>query len=123
MYRYCGFVCTGVPEKTPGLVLAKAPSGSAITLAWAAVPGATAYDIVRGSLTDLRLSGGDFSSATQSCVADDFAATSLVDDGVDNEWYLVRVVACGAPASYDSGPPNQSQPRDAEIAASGQACP
>jgi hypothetical protein len=38
-------------------------------------------------------------------------------------WYLVRAESCGGNASYNSGSPSQIGSRDAEIAASANACP
>jgi spore coat protein A len=93
---------------------------------WGSVAGATSYDVVRGSLNELRASGGNFASpnATQLCLANDAASTfwvhtesSAAGQGV---WYLVRARPTG---SYDSGTPSQSGSRDAEIVASGNGCP
>jgi len=36
---------------------------------------------------------------------------------------VIRAVNCGGNASYNSGSPKQVGSRDAEIAASGNACP
>jgi hypothetical protein len=38
-------------------------------------------------------------------------------------WYLVRGLSCGGPGTYDSGAASQIGSRDAEIAASANACP
>ena len=93
---------------------------------WGSIPGATSYDVVRGSLGQLRATGGDFASSlvTQLCVANNQTATFWVHTETpaagDGVWYLVR----GAPTgTYDSGSASQSGSRDAEIAASGNGCP
>ncbi len=93
-------------------------------LAWTALPGATDYDIVRGDLGGLVLSGGDFAVATSECLASNHAQTSLpystvpvVEGGF---WFVVRGVNCGGGGTYDSGAPSQAAPRDGELASS---CP
>ena len=93
---------------------------------WANSAGATSYDVVRGSLDQLRSTAGDFASplVTQLCLANNgadtywlHAETPAAGQGV---WYLVR----GQPGgTYDSGAPSQSGSRDGEIAASGNGCP
>jgi hypothetical protein len=96
-------------------------------LVWSAVDAAAAYDLVRGSLTVLKSSHGDFSAATTGCLDNDLTATSRDDADTpsagDGFWYLVRAVNCGGSATFDSGAPSQVGSRDAEIAASGHACP
>ena len=67
-------------------------------LAWPSLAVAVSYDVVRGDLTELSISSGDFSSATKSCLVDDVTA-SPVDD------------------------PSRTAPRGAGIAASGHGCP
>jgi spore coat protein A len=93
---------------------------------WGSIAGATSYDVVRGSLAALRSSGGNFASptVTQLCAANNRtetfwipAETPAPGEGV---WSLVRSQPGG---SYDSGAASQSGSRDAEIAASGNACP
>jgi spore coat protein A len=96
------------------------------TLWWGNVSGATAFDVVRGSLNQLRASQGDFASplVTQTCLANnppgtswDHTETPGTGQGV---WYLVRGVPGG---TYDTGSASQTGARDAEIAASGNGCP
>jgi hypothetical protein len=64
-------------------------------------------DNVRSVDTDLTASGGDFSVATESCLADDTGYLSYVIwelTGPDDAWwYLVRPVLTTGPGSYDSG--------------------
>jgi hypothetical protein len=88
---------------------------------------ASTYDLVRGSLGVLRTSGGDFTQATEECLANDLAPTEL-SYGIDppsgqGSWFLVRGVNCAGNGTYDSGTASQVGLRDAEIAASPDACP
>ncbi|MBZ5639892.1 MAG: S8 family serine peptidase, partial [Acidobacteriia bacterium] len=97
------------------------------TLNWTAVSGATWYDVVRGTLSVLQSSGGNFTTATDSCSSNDQVGTSYTDGSVpalgDGYWYLVRAGNCAGQGTYDEGQPSQIGSRDAEIAASGHACP
>jgi hypothetical protein len=115
-----------IPTGTPSVTLARI-SGSAATLSWTSVSGATGYDVTRGSLVTLRSSLGNFTTATTNCLGNDLAGTSVNDlqsPAVGNGfWYVLRAVSCGGGASYDSGSPKQVGSRDAEIAASGLGCP
>jgi hypothetical protein len=102
-------------------------SGTDISLAWDVVAAAQSYDVVRGGLASLLASEGDFSIATNGCIADDVAA-GPVDDGElppsgDALWYLVRAANCGGAGSYDEGGAGQAAPRDAEIELPASACP
>ena len=131
----CNFIdddCDGtvdnaaVPTGTPAVALAKLGVGTA-RLTWPAVAAATGYDLVTGGLQALRSSGGNFSTATTQCLADDLPATSFDDAAIpalgQGFFYLIRAVNCGGGNSYNSGSPSQIGLRDAEIAASGHACP
>jgi hypothetical protein len=109
------------PTATSGLAFA-----SVSDLNWAAVSGATGYDVVRGTLSTLR-GGGGFTPATDACVGQHVADTSVTDGHVpasgDGDWYLTRGVnSCGS-GTYDDGSASQSGSRDAVIAASQNACP
>jgi len=93
---------------------------------WANSAGATSYDVLRGSLDQLRSTAGNFASplVTQLCLANNradtywlHAETPAASQGV---WYLIRAQPGG---TYDSGAPSQSGSRDGEVAASGNACP
>ena len=121
---YCATICAA-PSGIPSLLVGPGAAGAA-HLSWSPVAGASVYDVVRGSVTDLRATGGDFTSATHDCLADNTPATSLDDPAVpaatEAFWYLVRALSCAA-GSYDSGAPSQVGSRDAEIAASPGACP
>jgi hypothetical protein len=96
-------------------------------LSWPALAVATSYDVVRGDLTTLLVSGGSYVEATQSCVADGITLNST-DDPLDPDpnfgfWYLVRAANCSGVGSFDAPDLRQAAPRDAGIAASGHSCP
>ena len=114
------------PTGAPAVALQKL-AGNSARLSWPAVPVATGYDVVRGSLQSLRTSGGNFSAATSDCYRNDLTATTVDDATVpavgQGIWYLLRATNCGGSASYNSAASSQSGSRDAEIAASGHACP
>jgi hypothetical protein len=116
------------PTGTPAVTLARiSPGSGAATLSWTAVSAASGYDITRGSLVTLRSSGGNFTTATTNCLSNNLAATTINDlqspTVGQGFWYVLRAESCGGNASYDSGSPKQIGSRDAEIAASGFACP
>ena len=93
---------------------------------WGTVGSSATYDAVRGSLSSLRSSGGNFASpaTTQACLVNDEAETFWVHTEMpaagDGTWYLVRKSVAG---TYDEGVPAQAGSRDAEIASSGSGCP
>lgn len=123
--------CDGTTDNAPaplaasGLVVT--PQGSSSRLTWSALAGASSYDIVRGSLGILASSHGNFTMATQACIANNLAVTTLLDNtgapAGGGIWYLVRGSNCGGAGTYDSGALSQSGARDAEIQASAGACP
>lgn len=91
-------------------------------LSWTARPGAT-YDAVGGNLGYLCSSAGDFTGATDPCLASGydgsvlpFTATPSSGDGM---WFLVREVG----GTYDTGGGSQVGTRDDEIDASPVSCP
>lgn len=109
------------PSGAPALVVGRS------RLEWTALTAATAYDVVRGGLGELRSSGGSFASSTLDCVANDLSAVAL-DSAVDPTagsgfWLLVRGTNCGGAGSFDEPAGSQSGNRDPGIAASGAACP
>jgi len=115
-----------VPGSVAALQLEKQPGTTRIE--WPALPVASRYDVVRGDLTTLLLTGGSYSAATKACAANDITV-ARVDDAEDPEpggygfWYLIRAANCTGVGSYDTPGASQAAPRDAGIAASGQACP
>jgi cysteine-rich repeat protein len=93
---------------------------------WGNIEGATGYDIVAGSLNELVLQAGDFSSptVTESCLADNQVETYNGNLGIvppgDGTWYLLRSQPGG---TFDSEGASQIAPRDAAIGSSGNGCP
>jgi N-acetylneuraminic acid mutarotase len=121
---YCA--CSSlVPLETPTLFIDKTPQGDRVT--WYLRPEATYYDVVRGSLTALRSSGGNFALATTTCVANDLSGSSSVDSTTPAPgevlWYVERPARPGESGTYDSGSSEQVASRDAGILASGNGCP
>jgi spore coat protein A len=116
---------TDVTISDSGLVEVLALSVETTRLWWGRIGSATGYDVVRGSLLDLRTTGGDFSDplTTELCLGNDLATTFVNNPGEpaagQGYWFLVRDAA----GSYDTGVPSQVAPRDAGIAASGNDCP
>jgi hypothetical protein len=112
-----------VPEGTARISLQVNPGG----LEWTEVPGAVAYDVVRGDLAILIATGGDFAAATEGCEAGDVpgtsAAFSLDPLPGDGYWFLVRGDSTEGPMSYQALYPSQVGLRDEEIVASGYDCP
>jgi hypothetical protein len=97
------------------------------TLAWPRQPAATAYDVVKGSLGELRKSSGDFAASIMVCLENDSADTQALDLAVpiaaNGFFYLFRTIGCGQGGTYDDTGPGLQETRDDEIAASGRACP
>jgi hypothetical protein len=96
-------------------------------LRWLASLNATSYDVVRGDLSTLRTSGGDFSVAADQCLANDTTATqlSLTDDPApgQGDWFLVRGGAGHAAFTWNSpSPGGQVGNRDPELAAAPAGC-
>jgi hypothetical protein len=103
--------------------------GASLTLAvepeqlmWNAMPGDPTYDIVGGDLASLRESG-EFSTATDRCLANDLSATTLAEgtavDGGQGYWFLVREQG----GSYDADLASQPTSRDPGLDAAGAGCP
>jgi hypothetical protein len=113
------------PTGTPALTAD--PSGPDTLLSWGAVAGATRYDVVRGAISTLRSSGGNFTLAVDLCAADDLAAISTTVAGSPSSntgiFFLARAENCGGMGTYDTGGPSQVGLRDAEINAAAAACP
>ncbi|MGH9869656.1 MAG: hypothetical protein ACREAA_16010 [Candidatus Polarisedimenticolia bacterium] len=116
------------PAGSPDLTASTAPGGD-VLLSWTAPAGAAWYEVVRGSLGLLQSSGGDFTAATQGCVASGLTGSSILfaepsppPPGAGH-WFLVRGANCKGDGTWDSGSPWQLGLRDAEIAGSAGACP
>jgi hypothetical protein len=92
-------------------------------LTWLAAT-ASAYDVVRGDLTLLLATSGNFTSAVLGCLenngTDTIASDATVPASGQGYFYLVRSSPGG---TYDSFCASQVASRDAGIQASGLACP
>ena len=122
-----GWTCSPAPSPPPGgPVLTVGQSGATTLLSWSGIAGATGYDIVRGNLTTLRSSGGNFILATEACLSNNRTTLSMTFSEVpaagQGFWFLLRGANCGGSGSYDSFGPTQVGLRDPEIAASGNDC-
>ncbi len=93
---------------------------------WPADPNAQSYDVAYGDLGLVRSSGGNFSGATQGCLADDSTGTSVAVSPVPSPgqvlFFAARGNNCAGPGTYDSGDPRQAGSRDAGINASTASC-
>jgi len=96
-------------------------------LTWTPLPGAAAYDLVRGDLGTLRDSAGDYLSATDECLGDDVGPAGLPHatepPSGEGYWYLVRGATAPGPTTYDSFGVSQSGTRDLGIETSTAGCP
>jgi hypothetical protein len=100
-------------------------AGGAARITWSTTPSATRYDVIAGRLSALLATAGDFAPATERCITAT-EGTGAIDGGGNSSggtWYLVRGANCGGNGSYDQTTPDQTQSRDASIAASPIACP
>jgi len=114
----------GAPWDTPFVSVVQA--GSDTELSWPAIGSADWYEVTRGDLMLLRTSDGDFTVATDQCVADNHTATTSLFPGTpaagDGFWYLIRGVNCKGKGTYDSTDPPQPGLRDTGIVGSGLDC-
>jgi hypothetical protein len=96
-------------------------------LSWLSAGGAATFDVVKGDLAMLRGSGGDFSLATDGCVANDVGDTSQPFDDTpaagQGIWFLVRGVSPAGPSTFQSLSGYPESLRDAEIDAAAASCP
>ncbi len=97
-------------------------------VSWDRENGAPSYDVVRGDVGELLASGGDFTSATEECLADDVDADriswSAVPPAGTAWWVLVRGVSDdGEGMTWESLSSSQVGLRDDEIAAAPATCP
>jgi hypothetical protein len=117
---------TGNPVEGDPTTYAQALFVGAGLLEWCAISGASSYDVVRGDLDVLRLSGGDFAQATELCVGDDLTGLSIAEGSAPPAgggfWFVVRPNGVTLP-TYDSRFDSQVGPRDPGIDGSVAACP
>ena len=91
--------------------------------------GAAWHELVRGKLSTLRNTGGDFTVAMLDCVGDDVTGESHVAQGTpalapgEGYWYLARRVNCKGKGTFDEGGGSQAGSRDVEISSSAAICP
>jgi hypothetical protein len=121
--------CQGIAGP-PGVVtaLTVAKVGPETVLSWTAAQGSGWYDVVEGTLSTLRASGGNFAVATRRCTAGKISGTSVSAAGPappagDAAWYLVRGANCRGRGTYNDGTASPPAGRDAGIAASQRGCP
>jgi cysteine-rich repeat protein len=121
-----GGVCVGGPPPALPAPTSALTMPTKTTLSWPAVLRATGYDVVRGDLGLLRSGGGNFTTATAECLANDQAATTLGYAAVpavgSGSFFLVRGSNCSGSGTYDTTSPKQVGSRDAEVDASGVSC-
>jgi hypothetical protein len=93
-------------------------------------PTTATVDVVRGNLVALRSSGGNYTGTVSTCLANNVTATGIVDGSSPGPggatYYLVRPTVaafCNQTPGYTTNHPREAAGRDAEIAASGNACP
>lgn len=122
---YCSGACAASPPVGSSTISVSKQSGGLVS--WTAVPVAAAYDSVRGLLNQLHSSGGNFTTSTQACLANDQVATSYVDPSLptaaNGYWYLVRGLSCGGAGTYNETGGSQVGSRDSEIGTSPNKCP
>jgi hypothetical protein len=114
--------CTGPPPRASRLDL-----GLAGGLSWTPLPGALAYDVVKGDL-NLLLSTRSYTASILSCPANQYSGTSLpetVTPAIGHGWYyLVRGIGCGGNGTWDDGVGSgQVGPRDLAIDTAQASCP
>jgi hypothetical protein len=108
-------------------LLAADKAGAGLALRWTAAANATSYDVVKGSLSVLRATAGDFASGTTGCPANGLTGTTTIAVDLDpppgdGTYYLVRATATGCRGSFDDGSTSQQGGRDLGISG-GAACP
>ena len=118
------FVCvtSGIPQ--PILNLRFTTSSA---LQWDGVPDALSYQLLRGDLDSLRVSGGDFAAAGIVCSAEELSLPSAAVAGqppVGTGWfYLARGKNCALQqGSWDSAGSGQQASRDPEFVLAAGVC-
>jgi hypothetical protein len=93
-------------------------------------PATATVDLVRGNLVALRASGGNYTGTVSTCLANNVTAAAVADGSSPGPggatYYLVRPTVapfCNQTPGYTTNHPREAAGRDAEIAASGNACP
>jgi hypothetical protein len=106
--------CEGVPQITV----------TRSQISWTGIGAAYSAEVVRGLLSTLAASGGDFTTSTEECLTDENLGTSIAYGTIPaagvGYWFLVRINNCG---TYDTGMASQVASRDSGIAAAVGGCP
>lgn len=118
----------GNPEHTGSFLSGVTLNLTGDLLFWSSANAASGYDVVRGDVSLLQSSGGDFSgAATQECLANNVASVSFTYSDIpypgEAYWFLVRPIGPSGVGTYDSSGPGQIEPRDSEINAASNSCP
>ena len=101
---------------------------SKIEFTWDTVMGAEDYDVVKGLVGLLRVSGGNFAAAGITCIENDDLEARSWDAAVPPEgpgyFYLIRAATfhCDM-GTYDTGAASQAGSRDGEIDVAPGTCP
>ena len=130
-----GSALCGIEWKIVSPVLLTKLAGGVARISWPTPTITYRNDLVRGSLTRLSATHGDFRAATEGCLADDFDGTVFGDADIpavgEGYWYLVREdVYAGCPgwgqgtysAAYQGQAGREVGDRDRDILASGRDC-
>jgi hypothetical protein len=116
----------GIPIPSAPLNMSIVKSGANAVLSWAAVPGATAYDVISGDLTELRGAHGYQFLNQAFCVGDDVSGPTFTSNSNPTPgnafWWVIRPLNCDGDGTYGSGSPKERPGRDLEIGASFYSC-
>ena len=82
---------------------------------------------MRGDLLLLQSSAGNFTTATQACLANNSIPTSVAFTSTpaigQAWWFALRAATAGGPGTYHDGSASQVGLPDAEIDAAAASCP
>jgi hypothetical protein len=111
-------------EEVRGLSL----EGDAETLTWTSLSWTDTYDVVRGDLSTLRDTGGDYLASVTTCVEDNVEGTSAIDPESPEPggafFYVVRgVIGVTENGTFDTLGAGQITSRDSGIEFSPDSCP
>lgn len=96
-------------------------------LDWTPLAGVSYYDVASGDLGILAATAGDFTAATEACLADNVSTTTLANSNAPSpgagRWYAVRGASFAGVLTWQDLTPSQVGGRDDEIDASAAGCP